>query len=168
MMPLKQRLSRLDKRILKILLAPTGKTCAHIAAAATSNRVIANKLGVSLGVVKRRRELVEKLHLESWYNMNVTGVGHRRVDFLIATERGRTIPVARKLLMVKEVVSVGRSIGQPTIDLRAELIVKDNGRLLDLLEQVKGIDGVRNVVWSEIVHVVGKKGSVPPEIIDIL
>jgi DNA-binding Lrp family transcriptional regulator len=161
-------LSQLDKKILKILLAPNGRTCAHIAAAASSNGVIANKLGVSLGLVKRRRELVEKQHLESWYSMNVTGVGHKRVDLLIASERGRTLPVARKLLKVKEVVSVGRSIGQPTIDLRAELIVKDNGQLLELLEQVKGIDGVRNVVWSEVVHVVGKKGSVPPEIIDIL
>jgi len=165
---LKERLSRLDKKILKILLAPNGKTCAHIAAAATSNGIIANKLGVSLGMVKRRRELVEKQHLESWYSMNVTGVGHKRVDFLIATGRGRTVPIARKLLKVKEVVSVSRSIGQPTIDLRAELIVKDNSQLLELLEQVKGIDGVRNVVWSEVIHVVGKKGSVPPEIIDIL
>jgi len=165
---LKESLSRLDKKILKILLAPNGKTCAHIAAAATSNGIIANKLGVSLGMVKRRRELVEKQHLESWYSMNVTGVGHKRVDFLIATGRGRTVPIARKLLKVKEVVSVSRSIGQPTIDLRAELIVKDNSQLLELLEQVKGIDGVRNVVWSEVIHVVGKKGSVPPEIIDIL
>ena len=165
---MKESLSRLDKKILKILLAPNGKTCAHIAAAATSNGIIANKLGVSLGMVKRRRELVEKQHLESWYSMNVTGVGHKRVDFLIATGRGRTVPIARKLLKVKEVVSVSRSIGQPTIDLRAELIVKDNSQLLELLEQVKGIDGVRNVVWSEVIHVVGKKGSVPPEIIDIL
>jgi len=111
---------------------------------------------------------VEKQHLESWYSMNVAGVGHKRVDFLIATGRGRTVPIARKLLKVKEVVSVSRSIGQPTIDLRAELIVKDNAQLLELLEQVKGIDGIRNVVWSEVIHVVGKKGSVPPEIIDIL
>jgi DNA-binding Lrp family transcriptional regulator len=165
---LKERLSRLDKKILKILLAPNGKTCAHIAAAATSNGIIANKLGVSLGMVQRRRELVEKQHLESWYSMNVTGVGHKRVDFLISTERGRTVPIARKLLKIKEVVSVSRSIGEPTIDLRAELIVKDNAQLLELLEQVKGIDGIRNVVWSEVIHVVGKKGSVPPEIIDIL
>ena len=165
---MKQSLSRLDKKILKILLAPNGRTCAHIAAAVTSNGIIADKLGVSLGMVKRRRELVEKQHLESWYSMNVAGVGHKRVDFLIATGRGRTVPIARKLLKVKEVVSVSRSIGQPTIDLRAELIVKDNAQLLELLEQVKGIDGIRNVVWSEVIHVVGKKGSVPPEIIDIL
>lgn len=168
MTPLKQRLSRLDKKILKILLAPNGRTCAHIAAAASSNGIIANTLGLSLGRVKRRREIVEKLHLESWYSMNVKGVGHKRVDFLIATERGRTVLIAKKLLKVKEVVSVSRSIGQPTIDLRAELIVKDNGQLLELLEQVKGIDGVTNVVWSEVVYVVGKKGSVPPEIIDVL
>jgi DNA-binding Lrp family transcriptional regulator len=165
---LKQRLSSLDKKILKILLKPNGRTSSHIAAAGSSNGIIADKLGISLGVVKRRRALLEKRHLESWYNMNVTGVGHKRIDFLIATERGLTIPIAKKLLKFKEVATVSRSIGQPTIDLRAELIVKDHGQLLELLEQAKGIDGVRDVVWSEVVQVVGKKGSVPPKIIDVL
>jgi len=71
-------------------------------------------------------------------------------------------------MKIIEVVTVGRSIGEPTIDLRAELIVKDNEQLFELLEQVKAIDGVRVAVWSEIVQIVGNKGSVPSDIIDIL
>jgi hypothetical protein len=66
------------------------------------------------------------------------------------------------------VVSVGRSIGEHTIDLRAEVIIKDNSELLELLEAVKAMDGVRDVVWSEVVDIMGAKRSVPSSIIDQL
>ena len=61
---------------------------------------------------------------------------------------------------------MGKSIGEHTIDLRIETIVKDNILLLDLLENIKGMDGVNDVVWSEIVSVVGRKISIPTAIID--
>jgi hypothetical protein len=38
--------------------------------------------------------------------------------------------------------------------------------LLDLLEEIKGMDGVKDLVWSEIVSVVGRKISIPVSIID--
>jgi len=66
----------------------------------------------------------------------------------------------------EEVVYVGKSIGEHTIDLRAEIIVRDNAELLDVLEEVKAMEGVRDTVWSEIVHVIGKKRSIPSYIID--
>jgi hypothetical protein len=47
-----------------------------------------------------------------------------------------------------------------------ETIVKDNTVLLDFLEVIKGFEGVRDVVWSEIVSVVGQKISIPTSIID--
>ena len=60
---------------------------------------------------------------------------------------------------------MGKSIGEHTIDLRVETIVKDNVILLDLLENIKGMDGVNDVVWSEIVNVVGKKRSFRPTMV---
>lgn len=58
--------------------------------------------------------------------------------------------------------------GEHTIDLRAEIIIRDNSELLNTLENVKGMDGVNDVLWSEIVKVVGRKGSIPSRIIDKL
>jgi hypothetical protein len=52
------------------------------------------------------------------------------------------------------------------IDLRIEAIVKDNSVLLNLLEQIKEMEGVKDVIWSEIVSVVGRKISIPSFIID--
>jgi hypothetical protein len=74
--------------------------------------------------------------------------------------------VAKKLLDINEVSYVGKSIGEHTIDLRIETIVKDNASILDLLEKIKAMDGIRDVVWSEIVTVVGWKISIPSSIID--
>ena len=64
--------------------------------------------------------------------------------------------VAKNLLELDEVTYVGKSIGEHTIDLRVETIVKDNVMLLDLLELIKGMDGVNDVVWSEIVSVIDR------------
>ncbi len=97
-----------------------------------------------------------------------TKLGFRRVDLLIFTRGGATEAIAHELLKRDEVVSVGRSIGEHTIDLRAEILIKDNSELLGLLETVKGMNNVNDVVWSEIVEVVGQKRSIPTSIIDKL
>ena len=98
--------------------------------------------------------------------MDIEKFGWRRVDFFISVKNGKTNSVANKLLEIDEVTYVGKSIGEHTIDLRVETIVKDNVILLDLLEKIKGMDGVNDVVWSEIVSVVGRKISIPSSIID--
>lgn len=95
-------------------------------------------------------------------------LGYRRVDLLIYTGGGNTVTIAKSLLDRDEVVYVGRSIGEHTIDLRAEVIIGDNSELLDLLEEVKAMPSVKDVIWSEIVQIVGRKRSIPNSIIDKL
>ena len=84
-------------------------------------------------------------------------------------------PVMEKLMswqmiffLLNQVTAVGKSIGEHTIDLRVETIVKDNHEILDLLETLQAMDGIRDAVWSEIVETVGNKMSVPSYIIDRL
>ena len=98
--------------------------------------------------------------------MDIEKFGWRRVDFFISIKNGKANTVANKLIELDEVTYVGKSIGEHTIDLRVETIVKDNILLLDLLEKIKGMDGVNDVIWSEIVSVVGRKISIPSSIID--
>ena len=98
--------------------------------------------------------------------MNIEKFGWRRIDFFISIKNGKATTVANKLIELDEVTYVGKCIGEHTIDLRIEVIVKDNIILLDLLEKIKGMDGVNDVVWSGIVSVVGRKISIPTAIID--
>lgn len=81
----------------------------------------------------------------------------RKVDFFISTSHGMTVALGKKLLKCPEVISASRSIGQPTIDLRIETFMSCNGEILDMLEHIKAMYGVRDVIWSEIVQVIGRK-----------
>jgi DNA-binding Lrp family transcriptional regulator len=153
-----RQLSVLDKEILKILLNPNdGK---H------SSETLSKSTGSPISTIQRRRKQLEKEYLELSYTLLIEKFGWRRVDLLISTTSGKTNAIANQLLTREEVVYVGKSIGEHTIDLRAEIIIKDNSELLGVLEEVKAMDGVRDTVWSEIVHVVGKKRSIPSYIID--
>jgi len=150
------RLSELDRKLLKILLTPNVQS--------KSTLSMSEEIGVPVSTIRRRRKLLESKFLKMIYVLDVEKFGWRRVDFFISIKKGLVDSVAQKLLEHNNVTYVGKSIGEHTIDLRVETIVKDNVSLLDLLEEIKGMDGVNEVVWSEIVSVVGRKISIPTSI----
>lgn len=155
------KLSESDKEILKVLLSPDNGI-------KRSSMLLAKKLGFPLTTIQRRKKRLEKDFLTSSYTLNLEKFGWRRVDLLIYTRNGKTDSVANRLLENEEVVYVGKSIGEHTIDLRVGIIVRDNSELLNILEKAKAMDGVNDVIWSEIVQVVGRKRSIPSRIIDLL
>ena len=155
------KLSEVDREILKVLLSPNNGRM-------RSALFLSKKLGIPQTTIQRRRKRLEKEFLQSSFTLNLGKFGYRRVDLLIYTRNGKTDSVAEELLEKEEVTYVGKSIGEHTIDLRVEIIIKDNGELLNILEKVKSMDGVNDVVWSEIVQVVGRKRSIPSKIIDLL
>ena len=150
--------SDLDRKLLKILLLPNGDL--------KSSKNLSLKLGLPITTVRRRRKRLESKFLKLHYVMDIEKFGWKRVDFFISIRNGMVNAVANKLLDSDEVTYVGKSIGEHTIDLRVETIVRDNASILDILEKIKAMDGVQDVVWSEIVSVVGKKISIPSSIID--
>jgi DNA-binding Lrp family transcriptional regulator len=150
-------LSEIDKKILSLLLNPNGRL---------SSPALALKLGIPRTTVQRRRNYLEKHFLEFSYTLRLENLGYRRVDLMIYTGGGNTVKIAKALLNRDEVVYVGQSIGEHTIDLRAEVVIKDNSQLLDLLEEVKGMPSVRDVIWSEIVRIMGKKKFIPSSVIE--
>ena len=154
-----KKISNVDKEILKVLLEPHGTI---------STQKLAGKLGVPLSTVQRRRKHLETKYLDISYSLKLRNLGFRRIDFFLYTAGGNTSTIGLELLRRKEIVSVGRSVGEHTIDLRAEAIIKDSGQLLDLLEAIKAMPNVKDVIWSEIVDVIGKKKSIPSDVIDSL
>ena len=151
-------ISQIDRKILKILLSPNGQS--------KSTKGISTKLGIPVTTIRRRRKRLEDKFLKVHYVLDIEKFGWRRVDFFISIRNGLVNAVSKKLMELDDVTYIGKSIGEHTIDLRVETIVKDNTVLLDLLEVIKGMEGVRDVVWSEIVSIVGRKISVPSSIID--
>ena len=151
-------LSAVDRRILKLLLTPDGK---H------SSKSLARQLGIPATTVQRRRKRLETF-LEISYTLCLKTFGWHKVDFLIATESGKTGEIGKELLKQDEVVYVGKSIGQHTIDLRVETVLEDNAEILRMMELLKAMPGIKEAVWTEIVEVVGRKMSIPSQIVDRL
>jgi DNA-binding Lrp family transcriptional regulator len=152
-------LSPVDRKLLKTLLTPDGR---H------SSKALARKLGLPATTIQRRRKRLESEFLTGSYNLDLAKFGWHKVDFLIATESGKTGIIAKTLLKRDEVVYVGKSIGQHTIDLRVETILENNAEILRMMELLKATPGIKDVVWTEIVEVVGRKMSIPAQIIDKL
>ncbi|HEY3094742.1 MAG TPA: hypothetical protein VGJ42_03175 [Nitrososphaera sp.] len=155
LMNLLRKLSEIDKKILKVLLDPNGRVSSH---------TLSTKLPRT--TIQHRRFFLEKHYLEFVYILKLDYLGYRRIDLLLYTGGGDTIRIAQKLLRREEIVYVCRTIGEHTMDLRATAIVKNTLKLLDLLEALKSIPNVRDVVWSELVQVLGRKRSVPSSVID--
>ena len=133
-----RRLSDIDKKLLHILLSPNDNLKSTIS--------ISKILGIPTTTIRRRRRRLENEFLKLYYVLDIEKFGWRRVDLFISVKNGKINSIANKLLDIDEVTYVGKSIGEHTIDLRVETIVKDNAILLDLLEKVKGMDGVNDVV----------------------
>jgi DNA-binding Lrp family transcriptional regulator len=152
-------ISPADKTILKVLLDPDGRISSH---------KLAKMTGLPRTTVQRRRKFLERELLSIAYTLNLKSLGFKRVDLLVFTQGGKTISIRKALLKLIPVVYVARAIGEHTIDLKVEAIVKDNAELLNLTEEIKAMEGVRDVVWSETVEVIGVKKSIPSEIIDSL
>jgi DNA-binding Lrp family transcriptional regulator len=149
-------LSEIDR---KLLLTPNGKL---------SSKDIGERLGIPATTVQRHRKRLEGDFLKLSYSLDLKKFGWHRVDFFVATEGGKTLAVGKELLKHDEVIHVGRSIGQQTIDLHVQTILQDNAEILRMMELLKSMPGIKDVIWSEIVEVMGAKTSVPTNIIDRL
>ena len=76
--------------------------------------------------------------------------------------------IGKELLKRPYVAYVARAVGQFNIDLRVEVFVRSNDELINLIEEVKAMRGVKDVIWSEVIEVVGRKNHIPTGILAAL
>ncbi len=140
--------SEVDLKILRLLLDSGGSV---------SSDELSRDTKVPIGTIRERRKRLEETCLVDDYSLDLTKFGWRRIDLLIYTQGRETRIIGKTLLKRQEVRYVTRMIGDHTIDLRVEVFVKDSGKLLDLIEEIKTMKGVRDVIWSEVIEVIGRK-----------
>ncbi len=128
-----------------------------------SSTILSEKISTSpRGSGLRRQGLAEEYVMIA-HSSIFEKYGWRQVEILISTLGGRTLAVGKELLKHKEVAYVARTIGKSTIDLRVEVFVRSGGELHRLVEEVKAMKGVRDIVWTEVVDVVGRKHQMSRE-----
>ncbi len=149
--------TEVDKKVLRSLLDSSGKV---------SSLALSRKLEIPLTTVQRRRKRLESEFLEVSYSLRLDKLGWRKADLLVSTEKGMTSTVGKEILAHNNITRVSKAIGEHTIDLHAESVFRDNKQLMDVIEWIKSLEGVRDVVWTEPVEMVGKNNSMQHEIID--
>lgn len=150
-------LTDVDKKMLRFLLESDGKV---------SSLSLSKKLDIPLTTVQRRRKKLESEFLEMGYTLKLEKLGWRRAELLISTYKGKTSQVGKELLSNNAITRVCRSIGEHTIDLHADIVIRNNGELVNAIEWVKSLEGVKDVIWTEPVEVIGENDFVQFEIVD--
>jgi DNA-binding Lrp family transcriptional regulator len=147
-------LSEQDANILAHLLGSNGEI---------SSERLSKETGISLRATKLRRKALTKEYVTVTLALNLQRYGWRQLQLLITTTGGRSVAIGKELLKLKQVVFVGGTIGEVKIDLRAEVFVRNSAELLTLIEEVKSLHGVKEVIWSEVAEVIGLKNP-PPQL----
>ncbi len=128
-----------------------------------SSEELSDALGIGFNETETTRQSLIKKCMTVLYSLDLEKYGWRRITLLITTRGGKTVAVGKKLLELNQVSRVSRTIGEVTIDLTAIAFVRSRIELADLIEDVKSMDGVDDLMWTEVVEVVGTKNA-PPQL----
>ena len=101
--------------------------------------------------------LLEQSVVSKSYRLDIRKLGWRMADLLISVEKGKAEETAQKLLESNRVSVIKTSlrIGNPQVDIMADVFYRDSIELHNLTERVKAMPYVTFVEWAEVVKVVG-------------
>ena len=119
----------------------------------TSER-IAKKIEVPLSTVKRRRTALERSILTKTYILDVGIFGWRIADLIIGIDKGDPHSTARNIVQgnSENIVSASLRIGSQEINLGAQIRFKSSQELHQILQNIRALDNIGRVEWSEIVE----------------
>ena len=115
---------------------------------------IAKKVKTPLSTVQRRRKVLEKFVLSKAYNVDMNSFGWRIADLLIEIKQGEPHLVADDIIerSGKNIMSGSLRIGSPQINMVIQICYKSSNELLQILQDIKALECVGRVEWSEIVE----------------
>ena len=132
-------LDKTDSKIIELMLSGKG------------NKSISSMINVPLSTVQRRsRKLFERELLKNKVELNYEKLGYKRGFLHVYLSDGAINETGKKLTDKPGILSVAVHIGNS--DLVALFIYKDSKQLLNIISEVKLIEGVKNVLWSEEVY----------------
>jgi DNA-binding Lrp family transcriptional regulator len=141
----KIQIDELDIKIIKELFNDPNIT----------STAIAEKHNEALSTIQRRRVKLEQGLIKRAYTIDITKLGWRLADLSISVEKGRAKKTAQELVGSRRnnVIVASPRIGDPIVDIMANVFYKDSQELHDLIESVKAMPNVTHVEWSEIVEI---------------
>ena len=115
---------------------------------------ISKSLQVPLSTIQRRRSLLERSSLvKKSYEIDIEKTGLRIADVLIGVERGSSRDIVSSILedYPENIIEYSYRIGSPQIDASVKVAFKESTDLFKLIQNIKKIENVLSVEWSEII-----------------
>lgn len=138
------RIDELDIKIIKELFKEPGMTSTDIA----------NKHHEALSTIQRRRTRLEENLIKRNYTIDIRKLGWRTADLSVSVQKGMAKQTAQDLVRTRKdnVIVASLRIGDPVVDIMADVFYRDSHELHDLIESVKAMPNVIHVEWSEVVE----------------
>lgn len=134
-------LDKTDQQLIKLLLE------------GYSNKKIALQAKSPLSTIQRRiRKLFENEYVIKRNEMNHKKLGLRKVYLLISLKGDFSTPIAQKISNIRGITFVALVTGG--IDILCVCIFKDTDNLFKIIENIRAIERVDKVTWSEEVSTV--------------
>jgi DNA-binding Lrp family transcriptional regulator len=125
-----------------------------------SSLILSKKLDVPTSTLQRRRARIEKDILKKTYTFNYKSFGARVGDLIINVDKGRSDVVAQSILKkYKNNVTCCHTRIDLTHSVLAHVIYKVTEELYYLIENIKAMEYVNSLSWSETVNVIGNNNS---------
>lgn len=141
------KIDKIDIDVIKLLLLEK------------SNKAISSTMNLPISTVQRRiRKIVDQDIVISQNRLNHSRLGYRTGLFLIYLSFGNIQDIAQKVLGLYGIISVEIHIGDS--DIIADYVYKDGNDLLDIVTQIKKMEGVERVIWSERVSKISANNDV--------
>lgn len=133
-------LSSIDKKILKALLSSSGPT---------SSLTLSKELDIPLSTVQRRRMRLQNNFLNTSYSLKTTKLGLRIANLFLSIDDKMASPIEDYLLSLPFLQSIDHIIGDIAADLIVTIVFRTNSELLNTIENIKSLNGVKNIHWCE-------------------
>lgn len=133
------------------IIDDTDKNIIELLVANDNNASISKKLDIPLTTIQRRtRKLFEKGLVSTKIELNYEKLGYKRGLLHIYLQKGLMDKIGKNVVQKRGILSVSVHLGNS--DLVALFAYRDSKDLLETIGEIKEIEGVERVLWSEEVY----------------
>lgn len=151
-----------DKRIdFRMDLDKTDQQLIRLLLEGHSNKKIAYQAKSPLSTIQRRiRKIYENEYVIKRNEMNHKKLGLRKVYLMISLKGTFSTPIAQKISNIRGITFIALVTGG--LDILCVCIFKDTDNLFKILENIRAIERVDKVTWSEEVSTIPiREGGLP-------
>lgn len=115
---------------------------------------IAEKLKIPLSTIQRRRSNLEKLSvIKKTYTVDLKRLSLRIAEIMVGSERGDSQKIMNEVYNKHKnnIVNMSLRVGNPDTNVSFRLTYKTSLELFEVLEDVKEMETVNSVTWSEYI-----------------